>query len=148
MKDKNNKQEIDYVWRHLRWGWWALLGFLTVGMALETMHGLKLGWYLNTDNETRRLMFTLGHAHGVLLGILNLGFAFTQQVFGKQGTSTPRLASQTLVAATILMPLGFLLGGIKVYGGDPGLGILLVPIGAVLLFIAVLSTGLQLKQTR
>lgn len=148
MKDKNNKQEIDYVWRHLRWGWWALLGFLTVGMALETMHGLKLGWYLNTDNETRRLMFTLGHAHGVLLGILNLGFAFTQQVFGKQGTSPPRLASKTLVAATILMPLGFLLGGIKVYGGDPGLGILLVPIGAVLLFIAVLSTGLQLKQTR
>jgi len=147
MKNKNNNQEIDFVWRHLRWGWWALLGYLTVGMALETMHGFKLGWYLNTDNETRRLMFTLGHAHGVLLGILNLGFAFTQKVFGKQGASTPRLASQTLIAATILLPLGFLLGGIKVYGGDPGLGILLVPIGAVLLFIAVLSTGLQLKQT-
>jgi hypothetical protein len=146
MKNKNNNQEIDFVWRHLRWGWWALLGYLTVGMALETMHGFKLGWYLNTDNETRRLMFTLGHAHGVLLGILNLGFAFTQKVFGKQGASTPRLASQTLIAATILLPLGFLLGGIKVYGGDPGLGILLVPIGAVLLFIAVLSTGLQLKQ--
>ena len=147
MKNKNNNQEIDFVWRHLRWGWWALLGYLTVGMALETMHGFKLGWYLNTDNETRRLMFTLGHAHGVLLGILNLGFAFTQKVFGKQGASTPRLASQTLIAATILLPLGFLLGGINVYGGDPGLGILLVPIGAVLLFIAVLSTGLQLKQT-
>ena len=147
MKNKNNNQEIDFVWRHLRWGWWALLGYLTVGMALETMQGFKLGWYLNTDNETRRLMFTLGHAHGVLLGILNLGFAFTQKVFGKQGASTPRLASQTLIAATILLPLGFLLGGIKVYGGDPGWGILLVPIGAVLLFIAVLSTGLQLKQT-
>ena len=36
-----------------------------------------------------------------------------------------------------LLPLGFLLGGIYTYGGDPGDGILLVPVGAVLLLVAV-----------
>jgi len=27
----------------------------------------KIGWYLNVDQEMRRLMFTLAHAHGTLL---------------------------------------------------------------------------------
>jgi hypothetical protein len=35
------------------------------------------------------------------------------------------------------MPLGFFLGGLKFYGGDPGLGIVLVPIGAALLLLGV-----------
>ena len=33
--------------------------------------------------------------------------------------------------------LGFFLGGLFVHAGDPGLGILLVPVGAALLFAAV-----------
>ena len=39
------------------------------------------------------------------------------------------------------MPAGFFLGGTIIYGGDPGLGIILLPIGAVLLLIAVLLTA-------
>jgi predicted GNAT family N-acyltransferase len=35
------------------------------------------------------------------------------------------------------LPGGFLLGGLFTHGGDPGLGILLVPFGAVLLFSAI-----------
>jgi len=66
-----------YVSRHLRFGWWSLLVFLTLGIALDAMHGFKLGWYLDTVNETRRLMFTLAHAHGTLLGLIHLGFAAT-----------------------------------------------------------------------
>jgi hypothetical protein len=50
-----------------------------------------------------------------------------------------------LLAASVLMPGGFLLGGIWVYAGDPGLGILLVPVGGVLLFAAVLCAALSLK---
>jgi len=50
--------------RHLRFGWWALLGFLTVGLVLEAFHGFKVGLYLDVPNQTRRLMWTLGHAHG------------------------------------------------------------------------------------
>lgn len=54
----------EYARRHLRFGWWSLLFFLTFGLGLETLHGLKVGWYLDVENETRRLMWTLAHAHG------------------------------------------------------------------------------------
>ena len=37
----------------------------------------------------------------------------------------------------MLLPTGFFLGGIFIYGGDPGLGVLLVPIGGLLLVVAV-----------
>src|SRR6516162_5777746 len=61
--------------RHLRIGWWSVLVFLTLGIALELLHGFKAGWYLDVSNSTRRLMFTLAHAHGTLLGLLNIAFA-------------------------------------------------------------------------
>ncbi|MGI9240436.1 MAG: hypothetical protein ACR2RV_06515, partial [Verrucomicrobiales bacterium] len=51
------------------------------------------------------------------------------------------LASATLNAASLLIPGGFLLGGLWIYDGDPGLGILLVPLGALCLFSAVFLTA-------
>ena len=41
------------------------------------------------------------------------------------------------------MPGGFFLGGIVIYGGDPGLAILLLPLGAALLVAAVALTARQ-----
>ena len=41
------------------------------------------------------------------------------------------------MGASILLPGGFFLGGIVFYGGDSGLGALLVPPGAALLLIAL-----------
>ena len=64
--------QTDYVRRHLRFGWWALFVFLLLGATLETLHGFKAGFYLDVSNETRRLMWTLAHAHGALLGIVNV----------------------------------------------------------------------------
>jgi hypothetical protein len=46
-------------------------------------------------------------------------------------------ASVLLNIATALMPLGFFLGGISPYEGDPGLGVWLVPPAALVLLIAV-----------
>lgn len=125
---------------HIRFGWLSLALFALVGLALEGLHGFKAAWYLERANETRRLMFTLGHAHGALLSILNLVLgallaAFPGAVLG----ATP---SRLLLAATILMPGGFLLGGAFPYSGDPGLGILLVPVGALCLIAAALLCGL------
>ena len=45
--------------------------------------------------------------------------------------------STLLIAASLLLPGGFFLGGVTYYEGDPGLGILLVPPGAVLLIAAL-----------
>ena len=126
-----------YVRRHLRFGWWSVLVFLTLGTALEVMHGFKVDWYLNVANETRRLMWTLAHAHGVLLGLVHLGFAASLRALEGVAGGWCRYASAALVGATLFLPGGFLLGGIWIYGGDPGRGVLLVPVGATLLFVGV-----------
>jgi hypothetical protein len=133
------------VRRHLRWGWMVLLVFLSFGLVLEGLHGFKVQAYLNMMNETRRLMWTLAHAHGALLGLVNVGFAFTVANAPSWLARRRSAASYSLIAATLLMPAGFFVGGVWVYGGDPGLGILLVPVGGVLLFCAVLLTALSLK---
>ena len=127
----------DLQRRHLAFGWRMLFLFLLLGFALETLHGLKIDWYLESSSETRRFLWTLAHAHGSLLAILNLAFAFTLQASGSFDEAKAKLVSPSLMAANILLPLGFFLGGIVVYQGDPGAGILLAPIGAVFLIIAV-----------
>jgi hypothetical protein len=47
------------------------------------------------------------------------------------------LTSRLLHGATVLVPLGFFLGGVNTYEADPGFGILLVPAGALALLIAL-----------
>lgn len=130
-----------HVKRHLQFGWWSLLVFLSLGIILEAFHGFKAGLYLDVTNETRRLMWTLAHAHGTLLALVHIAFAFSITVLPKWDPAARRLGSSCLVGASVLMPGGFFLGGAVIYSGDPGLGILLVPIGALLLFIAVLSAA-------
>jgi hypothetical protein len=126
-----------FVRHHLRIGWWAVLLFLALGIALEAMHGFKVDWYLNVGNETRRLMWTLAHAHGVLLGLLHIALAVTVFVIGEQTVRWRKLVSIGLTGATVLLPGGFFLGGLIIYSGDPGRGVLLVPLGGLLLLMAV-----------
>ena len=126
---------------HLKVGWWSLLLFLTLGLILETLHGFKVGFYLDVSNSTRRLMWTLAHAHGTLFSILNLLFAMSIRLTPDWKASSRTLASRCLLGALVLIPLGFFLGGVFIYGGDPGLGVVLVPPGALLLFLAVLLTA-------
>jgi hypothetical protein len=132
--------------RNLRFGWWALLVFLSLGGVLETMHGFKIGWYVDVGNETRRLMFTLAHAHGTLLAIVNIAAALTARKM--DGFTLRPSVSLALIWATILLPAGFFLGGIVIYDGDPGLGVWLVPIGAALLFYSIARIALDLSKRR
>ncbi|MCY4636283.1 MAG: hypothetical protein OXG04_17540 [Acidobacteria bacterium] len=128
----------DYVRRHLRFGWWALFAFLLLGATLETLHGFKAGFYLDVSNETRRLMWTLAHAHGALLGLVNVAAGATLRALPElPGDARIPLTSATLRAATVLLPAGFFAGGVTFYSGDPGVGIALVPVGAACLAIAV-----------
>ena len=134
--------EPDYIRRHLRLGWWSLLLFAASGLALELLHAFKVGWYLDVPSDTRRLMWTLAHAHGVGLSLVHVAFAATLHALpARTGQARARLASACLSAATVCLPGGFLLGGLTSYGGDPGLGVLLVPAGAVFLLVAAGSTA-------
>jgi len=134
-------EAASLIGRHLRIGWWSILVFLSLGIALETLHGFKVGWYLRESNATRRLMFTLAHAHGTLLGLVHIAFASSIAHFGAWESRQRRFASSCLLGAGLLLPSGFFLGGLVIYGGDPGLGIVLVPVGAILLFAAVFMTA-------
>ncbi|MBL8723079.1 MAG: hypothetical protein JNK49_03495 [Planctomycetes bacterium] len=131
------------VWqRSRRFGWWSLLCWLTLGMALEALHGFKLGWYLDVGQEARRLQLTLAHSHGTLLALVNLLFAATLR-----DRDAARLARAGLCLRTagVLMPLGFLGGGLWPLGNDPGVAVVLVPFGGLLLFCGVLLVVLELR---
>jgi hypothetical protein len=51
------------------------------------------------------------------------------------------IGSLGLRSAVILLPSGFLLGGLWHFKDDPGLGICLVPVGALLLLATALHLG-------
>ena len=121
--------------RHLRFGWWMLLMFAALGLILESLQGFKVAAYLDVSNETRRTMWRLAHTHGTLLGAINILFALTLRS-SPTAVVAPWI-SMTLIAATLLLPLGFFLGGVVFYAGDPGLGVLLVPVGGVLLLVGL-----------
>jgi len=59
-----------------------------------------------------------------------------------------RSISSALILAAILLPGGFFLGGVVTYGGDPGLGVWLVPVGAVLLFYSIARIALDLSKLK
>jgi hypothetical protein len=124
-----------------------LLLFLTLGVGLEVLLGVKALSYLDPGNEMRRLLWRLGHAHGALLSLVHIAFAFTLAAVGVGGVepaSVPRslrLASRCFTASLWLLPGGFLAGGAVLLRGEPNVAVLLAPLGALLLFVAVGSTA-------
>jgi len=125
--------------RHLRAGWWGLAVFVALGAVLELLHAIKSPVYVDAGRETTRLMLRLAHAHGTLLAVLNVVYALT--IRARPTHTAGALASAALLAALVLLPGGFLLGGLWARGGDPGLGVLLVPVGAALLLVGAISVG-------
>ncbi|HEX5053603.1 MAG TPA: hypothetical protein VFZ65_17625 [Planctomycetota bacterium] len=130
---------MDVMQRNRSFGWWSLLCWLSLGMLLEAMHGFKVGWYLDVVNDARRLQLTLAHSHGTLLALINLAFVATVRVPDAAPNGLAR-AGACLRWAGLLMPLGFLFGGVFAMGPDPSFAIVLVPIGGLLLFAGVLLT--------
>jgi hypothetical protein len=130
------------VRRHLRVGYVGLAVFLTLGAVLEALHGFKVGFYLDLENEPRRLMWRLAHAHGTLLSLVHMLYAFTLRAV--PGAARP-IASSALTASLVLIPAGFFAGGVAITGGDPNLAVLLVPAGFVALLVSVVATARALR---
>ena len=132
-----DQRSTDLRARHYAFGWRALLFFLTLGLLLEMLHGLKVDWYLSASMSTRRHMWTLAHAHGALFGLINIAFALYLPWYTKHRGDIHPWTSHLFILATLFLPAGFFLGGIGFYGGDPGVGILLTPVGGLMMMIAV-----------
>jgi hypothetical protein len=122
----------------LRTGWLLLAIALPFGVTLEALHGFKVQAYL--ASEMRREMWRLAHAHGTLLGILCLVFAAVAE--NHVAAPIRARAAAMIRWGAVLMPLGFFLGGVLNSEGDPSLGILLVPAGALLLMVALVRVAL------
>lgn len=119
---------------HALWGWAGLFTWLAFGTALELLHGFKTPTYL--EDAMRRELWTLAHFHGAMLSVVNVVYVR----WSDNPTLSPaarRSASVALRAGSALLPLGFLLGGVAHYEGDPSLGIFLAPLGAVCVLFAV-----------
>lgn len=119
--------------RHFSVGWAALLVFVLLGLVLELLHGFKHPIYLDARNSTRRLMWTLGHAHGTMLALVQIAFAASIGFLREPPMGRLRWVSKGLLVAGLCMPLGFFLGGVSLHGGDPGIGIVFLPLGALAL---------------
>jgi hypothetical protein len=124
--------------KNLRYGWWSLVFWLGLGLVLETLHGFKVGWYLDVGAEIRRLMFTLAHAHGTLLALVNIAAGLTARGLNRP---LPNAAAASLVWGAALLPAGFLLGGVWIHDGDPGLGVALAPVGGLLLLYGAFAAA-------
>lgn len=126
------------VGRHLRAGWWGLAVFVILGAALELLHAIKSPVYVDAGRETTRLLLRLAHAHGTLLSTLNIAYALTLRA---RPRAAGAVASAGLLASLVLLPGGFMVGGLWARGGDPGLGVLLVPAGALALLVGCVAIG-------
>lgn len=119
-------------------GLWMLFGLLVEGLI-----GFRAPAYM-TD-EVRRELFRLAHAHGTLLNLMILAaYLFLQN----SSIVVPNAAIISMRAGVVLMPLGFLLGGIWHYGSDPGLGIFLAPVGGIMVIFGVISIGISTLQNK
>ena len=117
----------------LRFGWILILVAALGGTTLEALLAWKVPLYVDAASSTTRLMLRLFHAHAALLGLLCIAWALTAHVSGWIESVRIQWIDRFLRVSSILVPGGFLLGVWGSRGGDPGPGIALTPIGALLL---------------
>ncbi len=126
----------------------------TAGILLITVPTIALGgarllrmiWrhepgYL--DNPTRSSLWRAGHAHaGVLVLLALVAMIYIDQANLSSGVAT--LVRTLVVAAPILMPLGFFLSVARPQDEQPNQLIVLVPAGGLLLSAGALILGIGL----
>lgn len=124
---------------HLRASIVLVALFLAMGLWLEAMYGLRAeGWI---DDPLRREFLRLGHAHGGLLGLLNIALAWALGRLRTPAGWARKIRVAALLGAS-LVGVGFMLGGFFHGPTDPGPPILAVPAGAMLLLSALVATAL------
>ncbi|GGS55742.1 hypothetical protein GCM10010156_12820 [Planobispora rosea] len=111
------------------------------GVSLLTHIMRNLPGYL--DNPVRRGLWRAGHAHaGVLVLFALVALLYIDQADLSDGIRG--LARTLIVAAPILMPLGFFLSVVRPSDTEPNKLIWLVPLGGVSLAAGTLLLGIGL----
>jgi len=118
-------------------GWISLAMWIVFGLLIEGLIGFRSPALL--DDSVRREMFRLAHAHGTLLNLVLIAAAICARL---DLIRLARVTAMGLRLAVVLLPIGFLFAGIWHFKDDPGVGIFLVPLGAVLLLATAFQIGL------
>jgi hypothetical protein len=121
-----------------RQGWVGLAFWMSFGLLIEGLIGFRSPAYL--ADPVRRELFRLAHTHGTILSVLLL-IALIHLEKGFIGP--PAAGLWSLRIGTILMPIGFLLGGVWHYESDPGILILLAPLGGLAVIFGVISIAVS-----
>ena len=123
--------------------WWGLAFWLAFGLLIEGLIGFRTPLYL--QDPVRREMFRLAHAHGTVLSLLLL----IANIYIQKGlTAPPAAAVWSLRLGILLMPTGFLLGGIWHHESDPGIGVFLAPLGGVMIIFGVAAIAMSSRGGR
>jgi hypothetical protein len=123
--------------------WLSIAIWMSFGLLLESLIGFRVPAYLN--DPIRRELFRLAHTHGALLNIVLLLAAICIERGMVTGSKAAVWALRT---GAVLMPVGFLLGGIWHFEGEPGLGVWLVPLGGILVIFGVADLAFSALKKR
>ena len=128
----------------LKMGWCTLAFWASMGLGLEAAHAFK--WAPLMEDAWALTLGRLAHAHGSGLALAFLVWCVAARPY----LEPPRARAITgrFFAAIWFIPVGF--GG-SIWGhseSDPGLLILAVPIGGVLLVWTLITTARELGPTR
>ena len=122
-------------------GWASIAFWMSLGLLLEGLLGYKVPAYL--EDGQRRELFRLAHTHGTLLSVVLIAAALCGRLFD---LSPAPVATSALRLGALLMPLGFLLGGMWHPEGDPGIAIWLVPPGALMVIFGAIAMALASRK--
>lgn len=110
--------------------------WIAFGLVLDFLMGTKQSSYL--ADPVRREVWRLAHAHGTLLMLV-------YAVYSKLHGISVKAHDNLMFFGAILMPAGFLLGGIGATETDPSPAVLLVPVAG---FSFVLGLVLSLRRQK
>ncbi|HLA95839.1 MAG TPA: hypothetical protein VK612_08970 [Pyrinomonadaceae bacterium] len=120
-------------------GWIGLAFWMSFGLLIEGLIAFRIPAYL--QDPVRRELFRLGHAHGTLLSIVLLIVG----LYAHTAIVAPmRIARLALQAGVIMMPVGFILGGISHFESDPNPLVFLAPLGGLLVIFGVVSIAVTI----
>jgi hypothetical protein len=127
---------------HLRLSLALIAAFLAAGLVLESMIGLRMEGAVS--DSIQREFLRLGHAHGGILGLVNLGIgAAAVRLKIAERWAKPSRVAAWLGAACV--GAGFMLAGWFHGPADPGPAILVVPAGAFMMLGALLVMAIAPK---
>jgi uncharacterized membrane protein YgdD (TMEM256/DUF423 family) len=123
--------------------WLSIALWMSFGLLLESLIGYRVPAYLR--DELRRELFRLAHTHGALLNLVLLGAALC---IDRELVRPSKFGLLSLRLGAVVMPVGFLLGGIWHTEGEPGIGVWLAPLGGVLVILGAVDMAISVFKER